>query len=109
MVSPNEQLKIYDELISRCPRFERKGKSMLFTSANGHMFSILNKAGEIGLRFSKNVQNDYLQKYNSNIIKSYGSVMQGYILVTSEMLKDLEDVVSLFNESYDYVMSLEPK
>ncbi len=109
MSTVNSQLKIYDELISRCSRFERKGKTMFFTSANGYMFSILNKAGEIGIRFSKNVQGDYLEKYSTTIIKSYGSVMQGYILITPEMLNDEENVVSLLNESYDYVMSLDPK
>jgi len=35
--------------------------------------------------------------------------MQGYILVTSEMLNNQENVVSLLNQSYEYVMSLEPK
>ncbi len=35
-----EKLNIYDELVARCPRFERKGKTMPYTSANGHMFSL---------------------------------------------------------------------
>jgi len=51
-----EKLRGYDELVSKCPRFERKGKAMVYTSANGYMFSLLNKAGEIGIRFSKEVQ-----------------------------------------------------
>ncbi len=50
-----EKLKIYDELISKCSRFGRFGKTMPYTSANGYMFSALNKAGEIGIRFSKEV------------------------------------------------------
>ena len=52
----DERLKIYDKLVSKCPRFQRKGKTMPYTSANGYMFSLLNKAGEIGIRFSKEVQ-----------------------------------------------------
>ena len=56
-----EQLKIYDELVARCSRFERKGKTMPYTSANGYMFSLFNKAGEIGIRFSKDVQKKYLK------------------------------------------------
>ena len=48
----DERLKIYDEIVSKCKRFERKGKTVPYTSANGHMFSLLNKAGEIGFRFS---------------------------------------------------------
>ena len=104
-----EQLKIYDELVSKCPRFERKGKTMPYTSANGHMFSLFNKAGEIGIRFSKEVQKEYMEEYATTIYKSYNSVMHGYILITKEMIKDLNNVAKLLDESYDYAMSLEPK
>ncbi|NER15072.1 hypothetical protein GWK08_16580 [Leptobacterium flavescens] len=104
-----EQLKVYDELVSKCPRFERKGKTMPFTSANGYMFSLFNKAGEIGIRFSKEVQKKYMEEYNTTIYKSYNSVMQGYILITNEMMEDADNVAKLLDESYDYVMSLEPK
>ncbi len=109
MTEMDEKLKIYDELIAKCPRFERKGKTMLYTSANGYMFSALNKAGEIGIRFSKKVQDEYIDKYNTTIFKSYGSVMKGYILIPDEMLENLDSVAILLNESYDYVMTLEPK
>ena len=104
-----EKLKIYDELVAKCSRFERKGKTMPYTSANGHMFSLFNKAGEIGIRFSKEVQKKYLEEYNTTIYKSYNAVMHGYILITNEMLEDLNNVAKLLDESYDYVMSLEPK
>ena len=104
-----EQLKIYDELVSKCQRFERKGKTMPYTSANGYMFSLFNKAGEIGIRFSKEVQKKYMEKYDTTIYKSYNSIMHGYILITKEMLENLDNVVELLDESYDYVMSLEPK
>ena len=56
-----EKVKIYDELVSMCSRFERKGKTVPYTSANGHMFSLVNKAGEIGFRFSKEVQKKYIE------------------------------------------------
>lgn len=104
-----EQLKIYDELVAKCSRFERKGKTMPYTSANGHMFSLFNKANEIGIRFSKAIQKKYLEEYNTTIYKSYNSVMRGYILITKEMLEDLNNVARLLDESYDYVMSLDPK
>ena len=104
-----EKIKLYDELVAMCPRFERKGKTMPYTSANGYMFSLFNKASEIGIRFSKEVQKKYLEEYNTTIYKSYNAVMQGYILITEEMLKDRDNVAKLLNESYDYVMSLEPK
>ena len=104
-----DKLKVYDDLISRCDRFERKGKSMPYTSANGYMFSLFNKACEMGIRFSSEVQKEYMDKYETTLFKSYNSIMHGYILITEKMLEDPEDVVCLLNESYDYVMSLEPK
>ena len=105
----DKKLKIYDELVSKCERFERKGKTMPYTSANGHMFSLFNKANEIGIRFSKDVQKKYIEKYDTTIYKSYNAVMQGYILINDSMLKDQKNVVKLLNESYDYVMSLPSK
>ena len=105
----DERLKLYDALVAQCSRFERKGKTMPYTSANGYMFSLLNKAGEIGIRFSKPVQEQYFETYNTTFYKSYGATMKGYILIPDDMLEDSETLVKLLNESYDYVMTLEPK
>ena len=104
-----EKLKIYDELVAKCPRFKRKGKTMPYTSANGHMFSLLNKAGEIGIRYSKEVQKKYIEEFESTIFKSYNSIMHGYVLIPEKLLEDLDNVARYLDESYDYVMSLEPK
>ena len=104
-----EQLKVYDQLVQKCDRFERKGKTMPYTSANGYMFSLLNKAGQIGIRFSKEVQEKYFEKFNTTYFKSYGATMKGYILVTDAMQSDLEELSKYLDESYDYVMTLEPK
>lgn len=104
-----EKLKIYDTLVGKCTRFKRKGKTMPYTSANGYMFSLFNKANEIGIRFSKEVQKKYMEEFNTTHYKSYGAVMQGYILIHEAMWMDEETIVKLLNESYDYVMSLPPK
>jgi len=82
---------------------------MPYTSANGYMFSLLNKAGEIGIRFSKEIQEKYFTEFNTTFFKSYGAVMRGYILIPDELLKDLDQVAGLLNESFDFVMSLEAK
>ncbi len=103
------KLKIYDDLVAQCPRFVRKGKTMPYTSANGHMFSLLNKSGEIGIRFSKPVQQNYLKKFNTTLFKSYNAVMHGYILIPDAMLENLGLLAELLNESFDYVMSLDAK
>ena len=104
-----QRLELYDQIVDKCPRFGRKGKSMPYTSANGHMFSLLNKAGELGIRFSKPVQEKYIHEFGSSKFLSYGSEMRGYVLISDDMLDDLDRLAELLNESYDYVMSLEPK
>lgn len=105
-----ERLALFDELIDKCPRFKRLGKTMPYTGANGYMFGLLNKAGEIGIRFSEEVKKKYMEEFKTTIYKSYGAVMKGYILIPDEMLEnDLDFVAKLLNESYDYVMSLPPK
>ena len=104
-----ENLKLYDQLVLRCERFKRKGKTMPYTSANGYMFSLLNKDGDLGIRFSKPVQTKYMKSLNTTVYKSYNAIMKGYILLPESLLKNESKVVELLNESYDYVMSLPPK
>ena len=84
-----ERLKLYDAAVAKCPRFERKGKSMPYTSANGHMFSLLNKDGELGIRFSKDVQARYKDQWNSGDLRSHGASMRGYVRVPEHMWDDL--------------------
>ena len=103
------KLETYDKLVDMCPRFERKGKSTGYTSANGHMFSFLNKDGELGMRFSKEVQQRYFKKLNTTQYMSHGAEMKGYILIPDKMLENLKPLSKLLNESYEYVMALDPK
>jgi len=102
-------LAIYENLLQKCHRFERKGKTVPYTSANGHMFSFINKEGDLVIRFSKSTQEEYFEKYQTSYFKSHNAVMRGYIHITDKMLMNEDDLVLLLNESYDYVMSLPKK
>jgi hypothetical protein len=104
-----QNLELYDQIVALCPRFERKGKTSPYTSANGHMFSYLNKDAQLGFRFSKAVQEKYFEQFETTYYKSHNSVMKGYILIPENLHADIETLVSLLNESYDYAMSLDPK
>lgn len=103
-----EKLKVYDQLIALTP-YERKGKTMPYTSANGYMFTLFNKAGEIGIRLPKASQEAFKKKYNTTIYKSYGATMKDYVLVPENMWDDLELLATYVVESYEFVMSLKPK
>lgn len=82
---------------------------MPYTSVNGHMFSQLNKAGEIGIRLSKEQGILFMQKHQTTVFKSYGTVMKEYVLVPEKLMEDFELLSSYLNDSYLYAKSLKPK
>jgi len=104
-----EKLAVCDALIAKCNGIERKGKTVPHTAANGYMFTLFNKEDEIGIRFSKETQKKYLDKFNTTLFHSHGAVMKGYILIPESMWKDLDLLSKLVNESHDYVQSLHYK
>lgn len=103
-----DMLALYDEILIE-GGFERKGKTMPYTSHNGHMFTLLNKAGEIGFRYSKQRQKEYFEKFDTSYFISYNAKMQGYILLTDKILNDRGLTLELLKESYEYICTLEPK
>jgi hypothetical protein len=109
MAKWDDRLALYDQIVEKCPRFERKGKTVPYTSANGHMFSILNKEGELGIRYGKEAQEKYIEQFGSSKFYSYNAEMHGYVRIPDEMFDDLDQLAEYLNESYDYVMTLEPK
>jgi hypothetical protein len=108
-MSYEENLAFYDKLVALHPNFKRKGKTMPYTSANGYMFSLLNKAGELGIRLSKESQKAFMEKHDTTIFKSYGAVMRGYVLIPERMYNDIELLSATLDEAYQNVMSLPPK
>lgn len=104
-----KNLKIYDHLVAGIPEFERKGKTMPFTSANGYMFSMLNKAGELGIRLPEEAAAAFIKKYQTTVYRSYGAVMKDYVLVPEKMLKQTKLLRTYLTDSYAYVMTLPPK
>lgn len=104
------KLEFYDQIIALNSKFERKGKTMPYTSAQGHMFTLFNKAGEIGFRLSKESGKAFIEKFpDSSPYKSYGAFMKGYVLIPESLYGDLELIAEYLEESYQYVLSLKPK
>lgn len=109
MINYKEKLEIYDRLVEMNPKFERKGKTMPYTSANGYMFSLLNKDGELGFRLPKEKGKEFKEKFESGIFKSHGAVIKDYVLIPDELLNDLELLSRVLDDSFNFVMSLPPK
>ncbi len=104
-----KNLVIYDQLIASNPNFKRKGKTMPYTSANGYMFSQLNKAGEIGIRLPPEQGKKFIEEYQSGPFYSYGAKMKDYVLVPVTLLENKDLISTLLQAGFEYVMSLPPK
>ncbi len=104
-----EKLAFYDKLVATQPDIERKGKTMPYTSANGYMFSMLNKDGELGIRLSKESGKAFMEKHNTTRFKSHGAFMQGYVLIPEALYEELDLLSACLAESHAYVQSLPPK
>lgn len=104
-----DKLVLYDKAVAACPKFDRKGKTMPYTSANGYMFSQLNKDGQIGIRLPKESGKKFMEKYNTGPFMSYGAVMREYVLVPESLESNVKQLAKYLNEGYEYVMSLPPK
>ncbi|MDT0558922.1 hypothetical protein RM697_09695 [Ichthyenterobacterium sp. W332] len=105
----DKNLDIYKAVINACSNIELKGKNMLYTSDNGYMFSLYNKAGDIGFRFSEARKKELINQLNTTDYKSYGATMRGYVKMPKSLFKDISKLREYLIESHNYVMSLEPK
>lgn len=104
-----EKLVLFDELVAMNPKIERKGKTMPYTSANGYMFSLLNKAGEFGIRLSKESGEKFMEKHQTTRFKSHGAFLRGYVLVPDLLFDNMGLLSQYLEEAHQHVLSLKPK
>lgn len=105
-----EQLAVYDKIVAATSnKLERKGKTVPYTSANGYMFSLLNKEAQLGIRLPKESRLKFIKKYNATEFRSHGAVMKDYVLIPEELLGKTKLLSGLLDEAYEYVMSLPTK
>jgi hypothetical protein len=102
-------LALYEKLVATNPKVERKGKTMPYTSLNGHMFSMLTKEGEVALRLPAGEREAFLEKYETRRPVQYGTVMKEYVVVPAGLLERTGELQAYFDVSYGYVGSLKPK
>ena len=100
---------LYDRLIRELPDVERKGRTIPYTSVNGHMFTMVSKEGDIGIRLPREEREKFLDKYKTELIVSYGAVMKEYVKVPETLLLDLDTLKKYVEISHAYASSLKPK
>ena len=104
-----KQLEFYDALIATVPGLKRKGNKAPTTTANGYMFSQLNKAGEIGIRLPKEIGKTFIEVHNTGPFKSYGAVMKDYVLIPTHLYTNIPLLTATLKQAHEYVLSLPPK
>jgi hypothetical protein len=109
MAAPKKSVDLYDKLIATIPGVERKGKSILYTSLNGHMFTYLSATGELGLRLSDKERAAFEKRFKAKPFIQYGAVMKEYVTVPEELFAKTSSVKRYFRLSHQYVQSLTPK
>ena len=105
----DQALSKYEKLIELHPSIERKGKTMPYTSINGHMTSFLSKEGQMGLRLSAADLATFIDEHQANLMEQHGRVMKEYVEVPEGLLDQVEELSLYFQKSIDYVSSLKPK
>lgn len=106
---PLEKIAAYDRLLATHPQIERKGKDLLYTSVNGHMFTVFSSDATLGIRLPEPERSTFLETYETTLLKSYGAVMKEYVAVPDELLDDTDGLAPYLARSYAYVSSLQPK
>ena len=101
--------KQYDLLILANPKIKRKGKTMPYTSVNGHMFSFLTKDGKMGLRLSVDDKDEFMETFGAKIMEQHGRTMKEYVEVPDYLLQDTERLSEFLKKSFEYTSSLKPK
>lgn len=104
-----EAAACYEKAIATQPGVERKGASILYTSLNGHMFSMFTKDGRMALRLPEPERDAFLKKYKTILCEQYGIVQREYVIVPESLLAKTTELGKHVAVSHAYVKSLKPK
>lgn len=107
---PQDKLDLFKQLIETHPEIELKGGMKLpYTSLNGNMYTQLTKAGKVGLRLGKAEREAFIEKYDANLLTSYGAVLKEYVEVPDALLENTDELAPYLELSHTYAQTLKPK
>lgn len=102
-------LTSYEALVATRSGLERRGKTMPYTSINGHMFSFLTPDGVLALRLPAEQRDAFLDRYGTRLVEQHGALLKEYVAVPPDLLDRLEELRPWFDRSFEYASSLKPK
>ena len=106
---PDHSMDLYDKLLASYPEIKRKGKTIPYTSVNGHMFSFLTKEGILGLRLPKEERAKFISELDTKLMEQRGRVMKEYVVVPTDLFENTGKLKKYLKMSYEYVSNLKPK
>jgi len=102
-------LQNYEAAVATLKNVERKGKTMPYTSVNGHMFSFLDKEGRLSIRLEETLREKFISDYKSKLSEQHGRIMKEYVLVPDSIVNNATKLSKYLQLSFKYVSSLKPK
>ena len=102
-------LERYERLVATIPGVERKGKTLPYTSLNGHMFSFLGEGGTIALRLAPDDREAFIDRYGASLHEAHGAVMREYVRVPEPLADETDELAPWFERARAYVGGLKPK
>ena len=99
---------LYAELVVTVHEAQLKGAKIPYTSMNGNMYSYLGESG-VGLRLPTDVREEFLEKYQTTLYHTHGTVQKEYATVPSGLLAKTDELAPYFRASFDYAQTLKPK
>ena len=107
---PQEIIDLYKQLIDTHPEIELKGgKKLPYTSVNGNMYTMLSKAGKLGLRMGKAEREAFIEQFDAQLFTTYGTVMKEYVEVPDDLLPKTDELAPYLAISHEYAKTLKPK
>lgn len=106
---PSDALGLYEALVATRPGLARKGKTMPYTSVNGHMFSFLTPTGTLALRLPAPDRAAFLERYETALVEQHGHLLPEYVAVPADLLGRVDELKPYFDRSFEYVSALRPK
>ncbi|MDH3205794.1 MAG: hypothetical protein OEO79_04240 [Gemmatimonadota bacterium] len=104
-----EKKEWYARLVATHPDVDMKGKNLLYTSVNGHMFTMFSTNAKLGIRLGKDDRETFIRDFDTSLLETYGTVMKEYVRVPDSLLPETALLEPYLKKSYAYVTSLKPK
>lgn len=105
---PAVALARYVAVVRTVPGLTMRGADMPYTARNGHMFSFLDHRGSMGLRLPPPEREEFIERYETDLVIQFGVPMTDFVEVPSPLLAQIDELLPWFARSHRWVGTLKP-